>query len=111
MFKNDFLKIDIPFDKEQKSEEVNYIWNLAQLNLAAEDVITYYLEIFDNDYVNGPKSTKSSTFTVRVPTLDEILAHADNTQTDASNDLNETLKQAEELQKKFEKINQDHETG
>ncbi len=104
---NDFLKIDIPFDKEQKSEEVNYIWNLAQLNLAAEDVVTYYLEIFDNDYVNGPKSTKSSTFTVRVPTLDEILAHADNTQTDASNDLNETLKQAEELQKKFEKINQD----
>ena len=70
-------------------------------------MVTYYLEVFDNDYVSGPKSAKSSTFTVRVPTLDEILAHADNTQTDASNDLSETLKQAEELQKKFERIDQE----
>jgi hypothetical protein len=103
----DFLKIEIPFDKSQKSAEVNYIWNLAQLDLTAEDVVTYYLEIFDNDNVNGPKGTKSATFTVRVPTLDEILTHADNIQTDASNDLNETLKKAEELQKKFERIDQE----
>lgn len=103
----DFSKIEIPFDKSQKSEQVNYVWNLAQLNLAAEDVVTYYLEIFDNDFVNGPKSTKSATFTVRVPTLDEILTQADNTQTDATNDLNESLKKAEELQKKFERIAQE----
>ncbi len=104
---NDFMKLEIPFDKSQKSADVNYIWNLAQLNLAAEDVVTYYLEIFDNDYVNGPKGTKSATFTVRVPTLDEILTQADNTQTDATNDLNETLKKAEDLQKKFERIDQE----
>jgi hypothetical protein len=103
----DFSEIEIPLDKGQKSEQVSYIWNLAHLNLTAEDIVTYYLEIFDNDYVNGPKSSKSSTFTVRVPTLDEILAQADNTQTEASNDLDETLKQAEELQKKFERIDQE----
>ncbi len=102
-----FSKIEIPLDKGLKSQEVSYIWNLANLDLAAEDVVTYYLEIFDNDYVSGPKGTKSSVFTVRVPTLDEILSQADNTQTEASNDLNETLKQAEELQKKFERINQE----
>ena len=104
---SDFSKIEIPFNKDQKDAEVNYIWNLAHLNLAEEDVVSYYLEIFDNDYVNGPKSTKSATFTVRVPTLNEILAQVDNTQSEANNDLNETLKQAEELQKKFEKIDQD----
>ncbi len=103
----EFSKIEIPVNKELKSQEVNYIWNLARLDLSAEDVVTYNLEIFDNDFVNGPKSTKSSAFTVRVPTLDEILAHADNTQNDASDDLNETLKQAEELQKKFERIDQE----
>ncbi len=102
-----YTKIEIPLDKGLKSEQVNYIWNLANLNLAAEDVVTYYLEIFDNDYVSGPKGTKSSTFTVRVPTLDEILSQADNTQTEAANDLNETLKQAQDLQKKFERINQE----
>ena len=102
-----FSKIEIPLDKELKSQEVNYIWNLANLDLAAEDMVTYYLEIFDNDYVSGPKGTKSSTYTVRVPTLDEILSQADNTQTEAANDLNETLKQAQDLQKKFERIDQE----
>lgn len=102
-----FSKIEIPLDKGLKSQEVNYIWNLANLNLTAEDVVSYYLEIYDNDYVSGPKGTKSSTFTVRVPTLDEILSQADNTQTEASNDLNETLKQAEELHQKFERIDQE----
>ena len=103
----EFSDIEIPISKEQKSQDVSYIWNLAHLDLTAEDVVTYYLEIFDNDYVNGPKSTKSSTYTVRVPTLDELLSRADNTQTEASNDLNETLKQAQELQKKFERIDQE----
>ncbi len=102
-----FSKIEIPFKKGVKTQEVNYIWNLANLDLAAQDVVTYYLEIFDNDYVSGPKGTKSSTFTVRVPTLDEILSQANNTQTEASNDLNETLKQAQDLQKKFERIDQE----
>ncbi len=102
-----FSKIEIPLDKSLKSQDVNYIWNLANLNLTAEDVVTYYLEIYDNDYVSGPKGTRSSTFTVRVPTLDEILSQADNTQTEASNDLNETLKQAEELHQKFERIDQE----
>lgn len=104
---DEYSKIEIPFDKSQISTQVNYIWNLANLNLSAEDIVTYYLEIFDNDNINGPKSSKSASFTVRVPTLDEILTRADNTQTDASNNLNETLKKAEDLQKEFEKIDQE----
>jgi Domain of unknown function (DUF4175) len=102
-----FSAMEIPFDKNQKESDINYIWNLTPLNLTAEDVVTYYLEIFDNDFVSGPKSAKSAEFAVRVPSLDEILAKADNTHAEAQENLKETLKEAEDLKKTLEKIDQD----
>lgn len=105
--KNEFSIVEIPIDKNNNDQEVNYIWNLTNLNLTTQDVVTYFLEVFDNDFVSGPKSTKSPSFTVRVPTLEEVLSHADQTQNQAVQDLQETLKQAQELKKSFDKIDED----
>lgn len=104
---SDFSSVEIPFNKNQIEAEINHVWNLSQLRLAAEDVLTFYLEIFDNDYVSGPKSAKSQTLTIRVPSLNEILSRAEETQTNAEQDLKETLKRADELKKNLEKIDQD----
>ena len=103
----DFSSLEIPINKTQKELDVNYIWNLSSLNLSAEDVVTYFLEIFDNDIINGPKSTKSPTFAIRIPSLDEILIKADNTHAEAQQNLKETLKEAEDLKNTLEKIDQD----
>ena len=103
----DFATVDIPIDKNRNESDINYIWNLSPLSLSAEDVVVYYLEIFDNDLVSGPKSTKSATFAIRVPSLDEILAKADNTHNEAQQNLKETLKEAEDLKNELEKIDQD----
>ncbi len=102
----DFKSIEIPFTKNVTEADVKYIWNLTQLNLATEDVVTYYLEIFDNDIISGPKSTKSPLFNLRVPTLDEILSKADNTQNKSTDKLQESLKQAEELKQELQEISQ-----
>ena len=104
---DEFSKIEIPINKNEKESDINYIWNLTKLQLAAQDVVTYYFEVFDNDNVSGPKSAKSSTFNLRVPSLEEILAKADDTHQEAVEDLKETLKEAQELKKELEKIDQD----
>ena len=103
----EFSSIEIPINKKDKEIDVNYIWNLSQMNLAVDDIVSYYLEIFDNDIISGPKSAKSPSFNVRVPSLDEILAKADNTQSQSEDDLKEILKQADDLKKNLEKIDQD----
>jgi hypothetical protein len=103
----EFTSIEIPISHASKEQEVNYIWNLTKMNLAADDIVSFYFEVFDNDNISGPKSVKSNMLTVRVPSLDEILTRADQTQKTAGNDLNETLKQAEELKKEIQKIDQD----
>ncbi len=103
----DFKTVEIPLDKNSKEQDINYIWNLSRMQLSENDVVSYFLEIFDNDNVNGPKSTRSPLFTVRVPSLDELLIQSDKTQDDAVNDLQETLKQAQDLKKDIEKISQE----
>lgn len=105
--KEEFHQTEIPINKRQKESEVDYIWNLFPLNLSAGDVVTYYLEVFDNDYASGPKSAKSPFFTVRVPSFNELFAQADNTQDQAQDKLEETLKEAEKLKEDMQKISQD----
>ncbi len=104
---NDFKSTEISINKNSTEEEVSYIWNLSGMNLAAEDVVTYYLEVFDNDNVSGPKSTKSSEFTVRVPSLDEILNNSDNVQNQSEKDLQDTFKEAQELKQKINDLSQE----
>ena len=102
----DFTIIEISTDKKIKEQIIDYIWNLTQLNPAVEDVYSFYLEVFDNDNVSGPKSAKTQLINVRVPSLDEILTKADETQETAKDDLQKTLQDAEELKKELEKIDE-----
>ncbi len=104
---NKYETLEIPIDKSQKELNVNYIWNLTNLNLTTEDVVTYYLEVYDNDFVSGPKSAKTASFNVRVPTLNEILSETDQTQDQAISNLEENLKEAQDLQQTFNEISQE----
>jgi len=104
---SEFSSIEIPLEDLKKEIDVNYIWNLTSLHLAIDDVVTYYLEIFDNDFISGPKSTKTNSFTVRVPSLDEILSDADEVHNQTELELEETLKEAEELKNTLEEIDQE----
>jgi hypothetical protein len=103
--RNDYQSLEVPIDKNQTENDVNYIWNLLPLSLTSEDVVTYYLEVFDNDFVSGPKSAKTKVFAIRVPSLDEILASAENTNADAEQNLNETMQKAEEMNERLDNIN------
>lgn len=108
-----YQSMEIPMARENveqlrlAEQEIRYIWNLSPMSLATEDVFTYYLEIFDNDNISGPKSTKTTSFTVRLPSLEEILAKTDKKQDQIEHDLKKTLKEAEELKKDLDKINKE----
>jgi uncharacterized protein DUF4175 len=101
------IRIPLPVYSKRKQiveAEVPYIWNLAGLNLVPEDVVNYYIEVFDNDGVSGPKSARSQIYTLRLPSMEEIYARADKTQNKAIEDLQETLKNAEEVQKSLDDL-------
>ena len=98
--------INIPLDKGKNNLEVNYIWNITDLNLTSNEVLSFYAEVFDNDIISGPKSSKSKNINVRVPSLDELLTKTDNTYKNSIDDLKNTLKKAEEIHKNLKDIAQ-----
>jgi hypothetical protein len=104
----EFNRIAIPIpsgtDKEQLA---SYLWDVSPLHLVPEDVIEYHAEVADNDAVSGPKSAKSDSYLLRLPSLDEVFADADKSHDDAVKTLDESLKQAEELKKEIEELDRD----
>lgn len=100
---NYYKEIIIPVSDKIKEDEVLYNWDFSELNPAIEDAYSFYLEIFDNDKVSGPKSAKSKQITVRVPSADELYKQLDKNQDEIKKNLEETLKETEKLNKELQK--------
>lgn len=101
----DLSLVELSINKNKIEQSLFYNWDLARLSLKENEFVSYYLEVFDNDFVSGPKSTKSPLYKLRIPTLNELFAEADNTQDSAIEELVETLKDAEELKTELNQLN------
>ena len=102
-----YTAVSIPIDHSKNEQLVNYIWNLSPLSLVAGDVISYYIEVADNDMVSGPKKARTAELTIRQPSIDEIAKQADQDQNKSTQDLAKTFKEAEDLKKEFEAISKE----
>jgi hypothetical protein len=84
--------------------ELGYFWDLAEWGMLPEDVIHYYVEVADNDRITGPKIGKSRTYTVRLPSLDEMIAEFEfERETDISA-LDKILEGEWELARRMEEL-------
>lgn len=102
---NEYKTVYINFSKLSVEQDVYHVWDLSQLYLAVEDVVSYYFEVLDNDIISGPKSTKSIIYNLRVPSFNELYAKADETQQESQSELNEILEESEKLKNDLEKLN------
>jgi hypothetical protein len=98
-----FVEIPLP-SKELTTQELWHRWDLAKMRLVPEDIVAYYVEVFDNDNVNGPKSARSETYLVRLPSLDEVFRDVAQSQTQslellqsAHRDLQQIKRQMDEM--------------
>ncbi|MCX6175058.1 MAG: hypothetical protein NTZ27_09930 [Ignavibacteriales bacterium] len=103
----EFTQVPITISNQQKEEEIYFVWDLAPLVLAEGEVLSYYLEIFDNDTFGGPKSTKTKQFTIAVPSLNELYSKSEDKQKESEKDLSQTLKDAEQLKQEMQKLSDD----
>ena len=104
----EFTFIPLPLPPQGGGEAlVPYNWNIAALHLVPEDVVSYYVEVFDNDNIAGPKSAMSEVYSLRLPSLDEVFADADKKHEAGIAQMSEALKQAQEARKELEELQQD----
>lgn len=94
----------VAFNKTSTQDNFFHYWNFANIQVNPGDVVEYYFEIFDNDGVNGSKSTRSEVHTFKAPTLDEI---SKQTETDANalkEKMTDALRKAEKFQTESKKL-------
>ncbi|MGK7391916.1 MAG: DUF4175 family protein [Candidatus Cyclobacteriaceae bacterium M2_1C_046] len=99
-----FSSVSIPIARSQNSQSFNYNWMLDTMDLQKGQEIEYFLQVWDNDGVNGAKASKTGTYIFKIPTKNEIKDQLDKTTEQTENQIDETLQDAKELTKALEDI-------
>ncbi len=83
-----------------------YQWQLDSLHLDDDQTIEYFLEVFDNDGINGSKSTKSQNYTFKTLSQKEISDKIDQNTKKAEKQINNSLEKAKDIKEKLENIDE-----
>lgn len=97
---------NIPLAKNQLQQSFFHPWRLDSLELKPGSQLEYYLEVWDNDGVNGRKSTKTSRYTFLVPSEDNLVAEIKSSQSKTQQKIDQSAGKANKLHDKVEEANQ-----
>lgn len=103
---DNYERIDIPFNPATLDQSYYYIFKLDSSKVKAGAELTYYVQVSDNDGVNGYKSAKSASYNFKVPSLEELEEDIERSSQAVKDEIDETLKQAEELNKKIQEADE-----
>lgn len=98
--------ISIPVHKNQLKQNFFHQWVLDSLQLQPGERINYYLEVWDNDGVNGRKSTRSSSYVFALPSEQEMKADISKSQESTQSKIDESLKKAKDLKESIDEAQQ-----
>ncbi|MCH8980777.1 hypothetical protein IH922_02020, partial [candidate division KSB1 bacterium] len=104
--KEQFLDLTLAKDVREKFF-LNTIWEMSNLGLFPQDVVTYFAEVFDNDRVSGPKSSRSQTYRVRLPSIYELYDEVARGHEESFNDLQQLYEEGRTLKSKLDEIVQE----
>lgn len=92
------------FKKNQELVRLALPWDLNELDMFPTDVMVYFVEVYDNDSVSGPKRGRSQVFRARFPSLYEMYEEVAYDQDSATESFEEALEKSRELQQKAEQL-------
>jgi len=99
-----FESIQVPISKNYKKEQFFHYLDMSKLNLSPGESIEHYFVVWDNDRLNGPKSSRSQTRVYKAPTINELANKADKSNEDLKDKLSENLKDVQKLQEELKAI-------
>ncbi|MCJ8163779.1 DUF4175 family protein [Pontibacter sp. E15-1] len=91
----------LPLNKQQLSQTYYYQWNTAALNMQPGDKLEYFVQVWDNDGLHGPKAARTRTFTMKVPDKRELQKELDNNSQSVASQMSKTLDKATQLQQEL----------
>ncbi len=105
--KKQFNQFEIKIDKAKVNQSFYFHWNLNEFELQKGDRIEYFLQVRDNDAINGKKATKTSLFSFEIPTVEKLRNEFKISSENTENKIDNTLNETKELNSDLNKINSD----
>ncbi|MEM7548406.1 MAG: DUF4175 family protein [Bacteroidota bacterium] len=97
----DYKRLSLKFSTKNLTQNFFYNWELNDLGFTEEDKITYYIQVTDNDAVNGKKTTKTGVYTFKVPSKKEVRDEIEKNSEQAENQIDKIIEDAKELNEKL----------
>ena len=101
-----FQALNIPMDMNSPAQNFYYNWIIDSLDVKPEETLEYYLQVSDNDGVNGSKSSKSGVFEFKLPSVKEMEKDIKETSNNAENKMEKILDQTLQLQREINDLQQ-----
>ena len=95
---------NIAIDKSINNQLFYYAADLLALIPVAGQKIKYYFEVWDNDGIHGPKSTKSELKIIATPTIEEIASHIGKNEQFINQELERSIFDAKAIKKSIEDL-------
>ncbi len=94
--------IFIPMASTRSQQNFFYQWNLDSIKLKPGDKLNYHLQVWDNDGVNGRKSTRSANYLFSLPGEEELKTEISKSQQAAESKIDQSLKKAKDLKESID---------
>jgi hypothetical protein len=114
LLKSDYTEADkqyrslpITIETRDVEQEFVYLWDLNTIGISPSDEYEFYIEVADNDRLNGFKKSKTQTFKAKLLSLEELLAGAERKQEDIKKELSEAIKESQKIKDRIEDLKQD----
>ena len=98
--------IRIPISKNQQQQSFFYNWRLDSLKLLPGDRLNCFLQVWDNDGVNGRKVTKSAGYVFSLPGEEELKVEITKSESATEGKFDQSLKKAKDLKESIEEAQQ-----
>ncbi|HNS17105.1 MAG TPA: hypothetical protein PKH94_01840 [Bacteroidales bacterium] len=94
----------VAVDPRQTQQLFYHFFDITSLSLSPGDEVEYFFEVWDNDAVNGNKSSRTPKMTFRIPSLEEIDEQTQAASESLKNEMESTLLDLKGMQKDIEEL-------
>ncbi len=96
--------INIPIDNAVE-QNIFFSYDFKDLNLNSGQEVYFYFKVWDNDYVNGPKPTKSQTFQYKKPSTEELIEKKDLGNQETKKSFEKSILMSKKIEAEIKKLN------
>jgi len=97
----------LPYNAEMLDQGFSFAWNPDSLINEPGEELIYYFEVWDNDGVNGSKSSRSRTWSLKVPSLEELNEESSERASKTKSALSESSSDLDKMKKELEDLRKD----